>query len=309
MKINNLFKLIIAIVVSELAGIIGSVFTTPSIAGWYAGLAKPALNPPAWVFGPVWAALFALMGIAAFLVWKKGLGRKEVKIALGIFIGQLVLNMLWSIIFFGLHSPAGAFIDLIILWFAILAMIMVFARISKPAAWLLVPYIIWISFAGYLNFNIWQLNKNADSGWIPCTQEAKLCPDGSYVGRTGPQCAFAACPGENAATPPEALSSGIRGTVLLGPTCPVERIPPDPACAARPYKTVIRVIKAGSPLSSPFATAATNDQGQFAIMLPAGEYAVQPAGGNPLPRCATENVAVEANTVKKVNLSCDTGIR
>ncbi len=170
MKINNTFKLIIAIVVSELAGIIGSGFTTPSIAGWYAGIVKPALNPPAWVFGPVWTTLFALMGIAAFLVWKKGLDRKDVhpvryskqsngvKIALGIFLGQLVLNTLWSIIFFGLHSPGGALIEIVFLWLAILATIIAFYKISKPAAWLLVPYILWVSFAMYLNYSIWVLN-------------------------------------------------------------------------------------------------------------------------------------------------------
>lgn len=152
------FKIIIAIVVSELAGIIGSVFTTTSITGWYAGLTKPALNPPAWVFGPVWTTLFALMGISAFLIWKKGLERKDVKIALGIFIGQLILNTLWSIIFFGLHYPGGAFIEIIFLWLAILATVIAFAKISKSAAWLLVPYILWVSFAGYLNFMIWTLN-------------------------------------------------------------------------------------------------------------------------------------------------------
>lgn len=158
MKINNTFKLIISIVVSELAGIIGSVFTIPSVGNWYAGLVKPSLNPPAWVFGPVWTTLFALMGIAAFIIWKKGLDRKEVKIALGIFIGQLVLNTLWSIIFFGLHSPGGALIEIIFLWLAILATIILFAKISKAAAWLLAPYILWVSFAAYLNYMLWILN-------------------------------------------------------------------------------------------------------------------------------------------------------
>ena len=158
MKTNSLGKLIISIAVPELAGIIGSVFTVPSIAGWYAGIVKPALNPPAWVFGPVWTALFALMGISAFLIWKKGLERRDVKIALCIFIGQLILNTLWSVIFFGLRSPAGAFVGLVILWLAILATIIAFAKISRPAAWLLVPYILWVSFAGYLNYSIWQLN-------------------------------------------------------------------------------------------------------------------------------------------------------
>ncbi len=163
MHINNFFKLIIAIVVSELAGIIGSVFTTPSIAGWYAGIVKPALNPPAWVFGPVWTTLFALMGIAAFLVWSSYAEasedkKKGVKIALALFGIQLVLNMIWSIIFFGLHSPGGALSEIVFLWLAILATIVVFYKISRPAAWLLVPYILWVSFAAYLNYAIWALN-------------------------------------------------------------------------------------------------------------------------------------------------------
>lgn len=158
MTISNTSKLIIAIVGSELAGIIGSVFTAPAIAGWYTTIAKPELNPPAWVFGPVWTTLFALMGVAAFLVWKQGLERRDVRIALGIFVGQLALNTLWSILFFGLQNPGAAFIEIVILWFAILATIVAFARISRPAAWLLVPYILWVSFASYLNFSIWMLN-------------------------------------------------------------------------------------------------------------------------------------------------------
>ncbi|MBI4086677.1 tryptophan-rich sensory protein [Candidatus Kaiserbacteria bacterium] len=162
MKTKDTFKLIIAIAVCELAGVIGSVFTTPSIAGWYAGIVKPALNPPAWVFGPVWVTLYALMGIAAFLVWKRGLERRDVRIALSIFLGQLVLNTLWSIIFFGLHSPGGALIEIVLLWLAILATIIAFAKISPPAggpaAWLLVPYMLWVSFAAYLNYAIWVLN-------------------------------------------------------------------------------------------------------------------------------------------------------
>lgn len=159
MTLNNTFKLVIAVVVSELAGIIGSVFTTPSITGWYAGIIKPTIIPPAWLFGPVWTTLFALMGIAAFLVWKKGSKRMDVRIALIIFAGQLILNTLWSIIFFGLHNPGGALVEIVFLWLAILITIIAFAKISKPAAWLLVPYILWVSFASYLNFLIWILNQ------------------------------------------------------------------------------------------------------------------------------------------------------
>ncbi len=164
MRLNIFFKLIIAIAVSEAAGIVGAVFTTPAVqSSWYAGIIKSALNPPAWVFGPVWTTLFALMGIAAFLVWssydKASEDKKKgVKFALSIFLGQLVLNTLWSIIFFGLRSPAGALIEIVFLWLAILATIVAFAKISKPAAWLLLPYILWVSFAMYLNYAIWVLN-------------------------------------------------------------------------------------------------------------------------------------------------------
>lgn len=157
MRLNDFGKLVITIGVSELAGVIGSLFTAPSIATWYAALAKPALNPPAWVFGPVWTTLFALMGIAAYLVWRKGFGRADVRRALGIFGAQLILNALWSIIFFGLHSPGGALIEIVLLWLAILATIIAFAKISRPAAWFLLPYIAWVSFAGYLNFMIWTI--------------------------------------------------------------------------------------------------------------------------------------------------------
>lgn len=188
---SNTVKFIISIVVAELAGVIGSVFTAPAIDSWYANLVKPELSPPNWVFGPVWTTLFALMGIAAFLIWRKGLNRKDVKIALGLFIGQLALNALWSIIFFGLHSPAGAFVEIIFLWLAILATIIAFYKISRLSALLLLPYVLWVSFAGYLNFSIWQINTQEP---VFCTQEAKLCPDGSYVGRIGPKCEFAQCP-------------------------------------------------------------------------------------------------------------------
>jgi len=158
MKLNNFFKLIIAIVISQLAGVIGSVFTVSAISTWYAELLKPVLNPPNWLFGPVWTTLYVLMGIAAFLIWKKGYEKREVRIALGIFLIQLFLNTMWSIIFFGLHNPFWAFIEIIVLWFAIVATIIVFYKISKPAAYLLLPYLAWVTLAGYLNYSIWMLN-------------------------------------------------------------------------------------------------------------------------------------------------------
>lgn len=158
MKLNDLSKLFIAVGVSELAGIIGAVFTTSSIPTWYADLARPEFAPPNWIFGPVWTTLYALMGVALFLVWRAGWERRDVKIAIGIFVGQLILNTLWSIIFFGLRSPGAAFIEIVFLWLAILATIIAFAKISHKAAWLLAPYILWVTFAAYLNFAIWSLN-------------------------------------------------------------------------------------------------------------------------------------------------------
>lgn len=158
MKLNNFFKLIIAIGASELAGVIGSVFTISAIPTWYAGLVKPALSPPSLVFGPVWTTLYALMGIAAFLVWKNGWEKKEVKTTLCVFGLQLALNVIWSIIFFGLHSPGWALVDIVLLWLAIVWTMFAFYKISRLAVYLLVPYLLWVSFASYLNYLIWVLN-------------------------------------------------------------------------------------------------------------------------------------------------------
>ena len=158
MKTKNIFKLIVSIAICELAGVIGAVFTVSSIPAWYANLEKPKFAPPNWIFAPTWTILFALMGISAFLIWQQGVDRKDVKNALYIFTIQLILNVFWSIIFFGFRNPFGAFIEIIFLWLAIFATILSFAKVSKPAAWLLTPYILWVSFAAYLNFSIWNLN-------------------------------------------------------------------------------------------------------------------------------------------------------
>jgi tryptophan-rich sensory protein len=147
------------ILICELAGIVGSVFTTPSIPGWYAALAKPPFNPPNWVFAPVWTLLYALMGIAAYLVYEKGLKRNEVRKALTVFAGQLLLNTLWSVVFFGAHMILGGAVIIIILWGLIALSIWLFSRVSKAAAYLLVPYILWVSFATVLNISLYVLNK------------------------------------------------------------------------------------------------------------------------------------------------------
>lgn len=158
MKLNNFFKLAIAIIVSQLAGVIGSVFTVSSIPTWYATLQKPSFNPPNWIFAPVWTLLFLLMGISLYLIWSRGFKNKETKIALFIFGSQLILNILWSIIFFGLHNPFWAFIEISILWLAILLTTISFYKISKTAAYLLLPYILWVSLAAVLNFSILIIN-------------------------------------------------------------------------------------------------------------------------------------------------------
>jgi tryptophan-rich sensory protein len=158
MKIKNIWKLAFAVGISELAGIIGSVFTSPSIPTWYASLAKPNLAPPNWVFAPVWTTLFALMGVALFMVWREGTVHKKVKIAIYAFSAQLFLNVLWSAIFFGLRLPGVSFAEIIFLWVAILITAVLFRRVSKVAAWLLVPYLLWVGFASYLNLMIALLN-------------------------------------------------------------------------------------------------------------------------------------------------------
>lgn len=158
MKLRDILKLIIAVLIVELAGVIGSFFTAPSISSWYPTLTKPALNPPNWIFAPVWTTLYALMGVAAFLIWRHGLRQRKIRVALAIFSFQLILNVVWSIIFFGFQNPFLALIEIIILWLAIVWTILVFYKISRLAACLLMPYIIWVSFAAYLNYSIWLLN-------------------------------------------------------------------------------------------------------------------------------------------------------
>lgn len=151
---NKLWKLIISILLPFLASAIGGFFTVDSISTWYAGLIKPSFNPPNWIFGPVWSILYLLMGISLYLVWIK----KYNKPAFMLFGIQLFLNALWSILFFGMRMPLFAFIEIIFLWIAILMTIIFFYRINKISAYLLIPYILWVSFAAVLNFTIAVLN-------------------------------------------------------------------------------------------------------------------------------------------------------
>lgn len=156
-KIDYL-KLAASIVICQLAGIIGSFFTAGSVGSWYPTLNKPVFNPPSWVFGPVWIILYLLMGVSLYIVWNKGIKSKQSKKAVAVFGIQLILNTLWSILFFGLQSPLFAFIEIIFLWAAILLSIIYFYRISKTASYMLIPYILWVSFAAVLNLSLFLLN-------------------------------------------------------------------------------------------------------------------------------------------------------
>jgi len=151
--------ILVSIVVCELAGIIGSVFTTPSIPGWYAALTKPPFNPPSWVFAPVWTILYAMMGLAAWLVYEKGFKKPDVKKALAVFAAQLLLNTLWSIVFFGAHMIFAGVVVIVLLWAMILWTILLFHRISRASAYLLIPYILWVSFATVLTVSLYVLNR------------------------------------------------------------------------------------------------------------------------------------------------------
>ena len=159
MKSIELFKLIISILICHSAGFIGAVFTSSAIPTWYDSLKKPPFSPPNWIFGPVWIILYTLMGISAYLVWRQGINDSQVKTALIIFGVQLFLNALWSPIFFGFRALFAGLIVIIIMWIAILLTILAFLKISTVAAVLLIPYILWVSFATILNFSLWILNS------------------------------------------------------------------------------------------------------------------------------------------------------
>ena len=147
----------VSLVISFGAAGLGSVLTTPSISGWYSALRKPSWTPPNWLFGPVWAALYLGMAIAAWLVWRRA-GVSAAKLALTLFVLQLVLNVGWSAIFFTLHIPGFAFAEILLLWLLILATAASFWPASRAAAWLMVPYLSWVGFAAALNYAIWRLN-------------------------------------------------------------------------------------------------------------------------------------------------------
>jgi benzodiazapine receptor len=154
-KRNYVLSLLVFFVLCFAVAGLGSLATTPNIPTWYATLNKPSWNPPNWLFGPVWTFLYAMMAVAGWLVWK----RVGWATAIICFAVQLALNLAWSFIFFGAHQTGLAFLEIILLWLAILATIISFFPVSKTAAALLIPYLLWVSFAAILNFTIWRLNS------------------------------------------------------------------------------------------------------------------------------------------------------
>jgi translocator protein len=155
---SNTARLIISIVLTMGIGLLGGIFTAPEIQTWFVHLNKPSWNPPNWLFAPVWTTLYLMMGISLYLIWKAKANTDAKRWAIIIFIAQFALNFMWTYIFFKEHLIGWAFVDIVLLWIAILCTIIGFSKINKTAAWLLVPYISWVSFAAILNYAIWQLN-------------------------------------------------------------------------------------------------------------------------------------------------------
>ncbi len=156
-SVKQAIGLMVFVAICFAAGALGAAATTSAISGWYTEIAKPSWNPPNWIFGPVWSTLYLMMAIAGWLVWRRK-NISNVKLSLGLFVVQLVLNSLWSVVFFGMQQMGPAFGEILLLWTAIVLRCLNFWRISKPATALLLPYLAWVSFAAFLNFAIWRLN-------------------------------------------------------------------------------------------------------------------------------------------------------
>ena len=159
MKNKTLVKILISVIICLGVGFMSSIATQTGVDGWYKTIVKPSFNPPNYIFGPVWTVLYIMMGIAAGLVWSRGTHHIWVKTALYHFVFQLLFNALWSLVFFGLEKPFWALIVILILFVLILLTIKWFKVVNKKAAYLLIPYALWVLFATVLNFEIWRLNS------------------------------------------------------------------------------------------------------------------------------------------------------
>jgi benzodiazapine receptor len=158
LKKSNIIKLIVSIILPLSIGAIAGIFTSDAIPGWYETLKQPSFNPPNWVFGPVWTTLYFLMGISLFLIWKQSPNKKRNR-AILVFMIQLVLNFCWSFLFFYFHQLGLAFMEIILLWLSIFLMILLFYRLRPLAAYINIPYILWVTFATMLNAAYYFLNR------------------------------------------------------------------------------------------------------------------------------------------------------
>lgn len=149
-------KLILSLILPQLAGAIGALFTVKAIPTWYTTLNKPSFSPPNWIFGPVWLTLYLLMGVALYLNWVKK--TKQAKFNVRLFFIHLFFNAIWSPVFFGAKNLFLALYIILIIWLMILVMIYNFWKVSKTSSLLLIPYLLWVSFATVLNFFVWRLN-------------------------------------------------------------------------------------------------------------------------------------------------------
>ena len=154
---KKIFKLAISIFIPLIVGFLGSFFTSSSVNSWFLTLNKPSFNPPNWVFAPAWTILYILIGLSFYLVWEKNFGKEKQKV-IAVYALQLFLNFLWSLSFFGLRNPLLGLINIIVLWLVIIANLIVFFKVSKKASYLLIPYLLWVSFASVLNISIFILN-------------------------------------------------------------------------------------------------------------------------------------------------------
>ena len=159
-KDRSIPKLVGSVLACEAVGGVGAIFTSDGLRDWYPALKKPSFNPPGWIFGPVWTTLYAMMGIAFYLVSQqeeddRGL-RRTAQVLFGV---QLILNLTWSYVFFGRRAPGWALVEIVCLWISIVATTITFSKVSGKAALLMVPYLFWTSFATFLNYSIWRLNK------------------------------------------------------------------------------------------------------------------------------------------------------
>lgn len=150
--------MLVAVGLCQLVGFIGAIFTVSSISTWYVFLNKPSWNPPSWIFGPVWTVLYTLMGVSLYRVWSKGLTKPKVRSAVMWFGVHLVFNALWSIIFFGQRNISLALVEILALLVLIVVVMVKFYKIDKVSTHLLLPYLVWTSFATFLTYTIWSLN-------------------------------------------------------------------------------------------------------------------------------------------------------